>query len=119
MKRFVNILISSIVLTLMLFSVAGLSVEKCSCTGRVMLTMHVDKDCCPGENGCMTVKSMQLSDYLPTATASLDMPVQPVLFPVFPPTVPTVYGDYGDHGYCGSALAPPGGTAQTVAVLRV
>ena len=110
MKRFANILISSIVLTLMLFSVAGLSVEKCSCTGRVVLTMHVDKDCCPGENGCMTVKSMQLSDYLPTATA---------LFLRESTTVPTVYGDYGDHGYCGSALAPPGGTAQTVAVLRV
>ena len=67
-------------LTMILLGTAGVSVEKCSCTGKISLALPTENNCCPEEGDCMTLKSMQLSDYVPTITASLDMPEQPVLF---------------------------------------
>jgi len=99
---------------------SGVSVEKCSCTGKVSLTLPMDDGCCPGEGGCMTVKSMQLSDYMPTTAVNLDLPVMPMLFPVFPPVVPTFLNGYSTLcPYIHCAEAPPGDLAQTITVLRV
>ena len=119
MRRATNIFFSVIMLTMILLGTSGVSVEKCSCTGKISLVLPTDGDCCPDEGGCMTVKSMELSDYMPTMTASVDLPVMPVLFPVFPPVVPTFYSDYSGYSDYRFAQAPPGGLAQTVDVLRV
>lgn len=104
---------------MILLGTSGVSVEKCSCTGKISLALPTGDDCCPGEGNCMTIKSMQLSDYMPTMTASVDLPVLPVLFSVFPPVVPTFYSDYSGYSHNSSAQAPPGGLAQTIDVLRV
>ena len=119
MKRVANILLSSIALILIFFSVTGISVEKCSCTGKVSLTMHADRSCCPDENDCMTVRTMQLSDYMPTATASLDLPHQPVLFTMFTHLAPvqSTLPQWQQESLF--AEAPPGALAHTVTVLRV
>ena len=94
--------------------------EKCSCTGKVSLALPMDDGCCPGEGGCMTVKSMELSDYMPTTAASLDMPMQPVLFPVFPSEVPAFLNGHSTLcPYIHCTEDPPGDLAQTVTVLRV
>lgn len=94
--------------------------EKCSCTGKISLALPTEGDCCPDEPDCMTVKSMQLSDYMPTMTASLDLPVQPVLYEVFslvaPSPTPLPAGK-GRLTHC--AETPPDEMAQTIAVLRV
>ena len=119
MKHATNIFLSVIMLTMILLGTSGVSVEKCSCTGKVSLVLPTDGDCCPGEGGCMTVKSMQLSDYMPTATASLDLPVLPMLFAVIPPAAQENNGDYSGYSYYRFDVAPPGRTPQTVTVLRV
>lgn len=113
MKRVANILLFSITLTLMLFGVMGVSVEKCSCTGKISLTMHAERSCCPDEDDCMTVRTMQLSDYLPTTTASLDLPHQPVLFALFPRLAPvqTTLPEWQQDSLF--AEAPPGALAHT------
>ena len=86
-------------LTMILLGTAGVSVEKCSCTGKISLALPTENNCCPEEGDCMTLKSMQLSDYVPTITASLDMPEQPVLFPVIPPIIPTSEAATGANGF--------------------
>lgn len=106
-------------LTMMLLGVTGVSVEKCSCTGRVTLAIPVDDGCCSGEGDCMMVKSMQLSDYVPTAMVSLDVPVQPVLFTVIPPQVPVLATSVGKGLASHSLKAPPGELSTSVVVLRV
>ena len=119
MKRAVNIFLSTVMLILMLFGASGVSVEKCSCTGRIMLTIPTDAGCCPGENGCMTLKTIHLSDYVPSVTAHVDMPLQPFLFPLF--TSYNIESLTPAIRHLGSpcAAAPPGGKASTVTVLRV
>ena len=120
MRRATNIFFSVIMLTMILLGTSGVSVEKCSCTGKISLALPTDGDCCPEEGGCMMVKSMQLSDYMPTMSASLDMPTQPVLFPVFPPVLSA--SSDGHSMLCPNCLcteAPPGDWAQTVTVMRV
>ena len=119
MKRVANILLSSIVLILILFSVTGLSVEKCLCTGKVSLTLHAERSCCSDKNDCMTVRTMQLSDYMPTATANLDLPHQPVLFVLFTHLAPvqTTLPQWQQESLF--AEAPPGALAHMVTVLRV
>lgn len=119
MKRAVNIFCSVILLTMILLGTSGVSVEKCSCTGKISLVLPMEDDCCPGEGGCMTLKSMHLSDYVPTAMVSLDMPVQPVLYTVFPLVVPTNDSDCSSCSHYRFDQAPPGGLAQTMDVLRV
>lgn len=120
MKRATNIVFSAILLTMILLGTSGVSVEKCSCTGKVSLVLPMDDGCCPGEGGCMTVKSMELSDYMPTTAASLDMPMQPVLFPVFPSEVPAFLNGHSTLcPYIHCTEDPPGDLAQTVTVLRV
>lgn len=106
-------------LTMILLGTAGVSVEKCSCTGKISLALPTENNCCPEEGDCMTLKSMQLSDYVPTITASLDMPEQPVLFPVIPPIIPTSEAATGRQLESHCAQAPPGELAHTVSVLRV
>lgn len=118
MKRATNLFFSVIMLTMILLGTSGVSLEKCSCTGKISLALPTEGDCCPDEGGCMTIKTMQLSDYMPTITASLDLPVLPVLFAVIPPVAPTVYFSPFTF-YLSSSLAPPGELAQTVSVLRV
>lgn len=119
MKRATNIFLSTIMLSLMLLGASGVAVEKCSCTGRIALTIPVDTGCCPGENGCMTVKTIHLSDYVPSVTAHVDMPLQPFLFPLF--TSYNIESQTPAIRPAGSpnAAAPPGGKASTVTVLRV
>ena len=67
----------------------------------------------------MTVRSMQLSDYMPTATTTLDVPQQPVLCAVFSPQIPamTAREAWQTEPYC--PQAPPGRLCTSVAVLRV
>ena len=119
MRRATNIFLSAIMLTMILFNAFGVSIEKCSCTGKISLAIPVDEGCCPGEGGCMTVKSMQLSDYMPTTADKIDMPVFPVLFALFPPiiTTSTSFSECLMESHC--AEAPPGALANTVSVLRV
>lgn len=119
MKRATDIVISNILLILILLGTAGVSVERCSCTGNISLVLVTEGECCPDEGSCMTVKSMQLSDYVPTMTASLDMPLQPVLFPVFPPISPAPSVLHTCQTDAHSANAPPEALAHTVTVLRV
>ena len=118
MKRTTNIFFSVIMLTMILLGTSGVSLEKCSCTGKISLALPTDGTCCPDEGGCMTVKSMQLSDYVPTMTASLDLPVLLVLFAVIPPELSASYFSIFNSQFS-ICKAPPGGLAQTVAVLRV
>lgn len=119
MKHKTNIFVSTIMLTLMLFGASGVSVEKCSCTGRVMLTIPADMGCCPGENGCMTVKTIHLSDYVPSMTAHVDMPLQPFMFSLFSSYNYESQTPAIRHMGSPNAAAPPGCTANTVTVLRV
>ena len=120
MKHATNILVSAIMLTMILLGTAGVSVEKCSCTGKISLVLPTESDCCPDEGDCMTVKSMQLSDYMPTATASIDLPVQLVLFAVFPPMIPTTLcGHNTPCPYKHYGQFPPGELSHTIDVLRV
>jgi hypothetical protein len=120
MKRATNIFFSVIMLTMILLGTSGVSLEKCSCTGKISLALPTDGTCCPDEGSCMTVKSMQLSDYVPTMTASLDLPVLPVLFAVIPPTAPVALSGHSTLcPYNRCSETPPGGLAQTVAVMRV
>lgn len=117
MKRVTNIIMSSIVLTLMLLGTAGVSVERCSCTGKISLALPTEGGCCPDEGGCMTLKSMQLSDYMPTTMASLDMPVQLMLFSVEPVETD---GDRWERVRMDRyGWDPPEALAHTVTVLRV
>lgn len=103
----------------MLLGTTGVSVEKCSCTGKVSLVLVTDNSCCPDESNCMTVKFMQLSDYVPTMASVLDIPLQPMLFPVFPPVelTPSTITEWQLESHC--AKAPPEALAHTVSVLRV
>ena len=119
MRHALNTFVSAIMLTMILLGTSGVSLEKCSCTGKISLVLLTEGDCCPDEGGCMTVKSMQLSDYMPTMNASLDIPMQPVLFPVIPPTATTSTAttEWQLESHC--AQAPPGELAHTVSVLRV
>lgn len=119
MKRAANIFFSFIMLTMILLGTAGVSLEKCSCTGKISLALPMDNTCCPGEGNCMTVKSMQLSDYMPTVVASLDVPVLPVLFSLFSPQTLTAETVSLHLLESHSAQAPPGALAHTVDVLRV
>lgn len=119
MRHTENILTSTIIMILLLMGTAGVSVEKCSCTGHISLTIPIHQGCCPDEGDCMTVKSMQLSDYMPTTAASLEMPIQPALFPVFPPAILTPALTAAWQLESHAAKAPPGTLASTVTVLRV
>ena len=67
----------------------------------------------------MTLKSMHLSDYVPTAMVSLVMRVLSVLFSVFQLVVPTYDSDFSSCSHYRFDQAPPGGLAQTMDVLRV
>ncbi|MBO7101866.1 MAG: hypothetical protein J6V98_07610 [Bacteroidales bacterium] len=118
MKRSTNIFLSAIMLMMILLGTSGVSVEKCSCTGKISLALPTDGDCCPDEGGCMTVKYMQLSDYMPT---TIDGGKTIDTFPVLCLPIPS-------FNLCGHSLlrptihrveAPPGNWAQTVTVLRV
>lgn len=106
-------------LTMILLGTSGVAIEKCSCTGKVSIALPMDDGCCPEESDCMTVKSMQLSDYMPTMTANLDMPMMPVLFALFPTMAPTLAVPMGELLESHSAKTPPGALAHSVAVLRV
>jgi hypothetical protein len=120
MKKATNILSSTILLTMILLGTMGVSVEKCSCTGKISLVLPTESDCCPDESDCMTMKSMHLSDYMPTTTACIDLPVQPVLFAVFPPVVSTALrGHSALCPYKKCDLFSPGELAHTIDVLRV
>ena len=66
MKRIASIVISFTVLILLLFGTGGLSLMKCSCTGKVTLLLPTEGNCCPQERSCMTVKVWKVSDATPT-----------------------------------------------------
>ena len=120
MRHATNIFISAIMLTMILLGTMGVSIEKCSCTGKISLTLATEGNCCPDEGNCMTIKSMQLSDYVPTATTSIDFPVQPVLFAVFPPVISNALDGHSTmcpYNHCDQL--PPGELAHTIDVLRV
>ncbi len=118
MKRVLNIIPTGIMLILMLMWVSGVSVEKCSCTGRISLAMATDRGCCPDEGGCMTLKSMQLSEYQPATTAIPHVPVLPVMFTAFCSLQPVATVAVWRPGiHC--AETPPGPRPATVTVLRV
>lgn len=106
-------------LTLMLMGILGVSVERCSCTGRISLTIPTDTDCCAGGNSCMTLKTLHLSDYIPAMTAHVDMPMQPCLFTLFSPSAVKPQAVAASHGWPFCAEAPPGRLANSVTVLRV
>ena len=119
MKRATNTLFSVIMLTMILLGTSGVSLEKCSCTGKISLVLPTGDDCCPDEGDCMTLKSMQLSDYIPTMTAGLDIPVLPVLFTRFSDINPTLSHPMGELLESHCAKAPPEALAHTVTVMRV
>ena len=105
-------------LTLMLMWITGVSVEKCSCTGRISLALATDRGCCSDEGSCMTLKSMQLSDYEPASSASPQVPVQPVMFTILCPALPDATATAW-HPSVHLAATPPGPRPTTVTVLRV
>lgn len=119
MKRTVCIFTSAMVLILMLLGISGVSVERCSCSGRVSLAFSWNGNCCDDESGCMMLKSMQLSDYLPSAHSTLAVPHQPLMSVTTPPVFPALSLVTWQHteSHCGQA--PPDHLATTVAVLRV
>lgn len=120
MKRITNILFSTILLVLIFFGTLGVAVEKCSCTGRISLTIQTSEGCCDGESGCMVVKAMQLSDYVPTSAVDAKVPLPPMLFLVFPTisqNADVARWRWQLDSHC--AKDPPGVLAHSVAVLRV
>ena len=119
MKQAVNTCISAIMLMLILLGAAGVSVEKCSCTGRISMVLAKADSCCPAKSSCMTVKSMHLSNYLPSPSVTLDMPQLPLLTFSVPPAVPAPSAIRLVAADCHRSQAPPGSLATTVAVLRV
>ena len=119
MRQAYNILISSILLVIILFKLIGLSVERCSCTGETRLVVVVEKGCCESEKDCMTLKTMQVSDYIPTDDIHLNLPFLPLLFPLFHHNsfdVCPVTVLHHEQSYAGM---PGGMPPETVTVLRV
>ena len=102
---------------MMLLASAGIRVEKCSCTGRLSLTM-VGHGCCPDEEDCGVSLSMHLSDYMPVEAGHVDMPAQPLLFSIFPLSVPCLRFATAWTPAVGNN-PPPVPAATTVAILRV
>lgn len=119
MKKATTIFLYSVLLTMVLFCTPGVSVGRCSCTGEVSLYTADEGDCCPDESDCMTIQTLQLSDYMPTTAAAPDLPVFPTMFAVFPfnPSF-KVFPIIVPENTC-RAEAPPGALAHTVTVLRV
>ena len=119
MKRILSIAFSSILLTLLLLGTAGVSVEKCKCSGKVSILVVPVADCCPSEGNCMVVKTMSLTDYIPVSSTTVDLPDQPVLFSIIPDIV--LVQDFRSTLQPCSAVStsPPGRAATTVEVLRV
>ena len=119
MKRSLNIVLSLTMLILIMMGTSGVSVEKCSCSGKTTVKMLPKDNCCPSEGHCMIVKTMSLSDYLPVVEAAIDAPAQPVLFQIVPDIVlswtasPEGWTHHTD--YTGSS----GPVGTTIAVLRV
>ena len=120
MKRLANIGFSVLLLVLTIVGTSGISVEKCSCTGRLTLTLQNGEGCCSGKSGCMETIELQLSDYMPTALAAIDVPIQPLLYPVYftnnHEAFVAIEGRLLDSR-CDKD--PPGTLAHSVAVLRV
>ena len=117
MKRILNISFSSILLILMLLGTAGVSVEKCSCSGKLKLRMLADAGCCPTEGNCMVVKTLALADYIPTTADAVDAPAQPILFQIIPNIVllqlPVLESSWHGGGFTDSS-GPVGNTIEVL-----
>lgn len=119
MEQMLRKALSIIVPLLILLGTAGMSVERCSCTGRVSVVFPSADDCCPTGSSCKTTVTMQLSDYVPTAATALDPPLLPFLATTHllvdrPTPLPLLHTPPAAHG-----PAPPGHSAETIAILRV
>lgn len=82
MKRVANIVVSFTVLILLLFGTGGLSLMRCSCSGKVSLVLPSDNNCCPIESNCMTVNVWKVSDAAPTLQETVDVGEFVALHPV-------------------------------------
>lgn len=118
MKRVLDISLSSILLILMLLGTAGVSVEKCSCSGKLTLRMLSDAGCCPTEGNCMVVKTLALADYIPTTVDAVDIPAQPVLFQIIPDIVLLQSPALESSCYCGGFTDSSGPVGTTIEILR-
>lgn len=103
----------------MLLGTAGVSVEKCSCSGKLKLRMLADAGCCPTEGNCMVVRTLSLAEYIPTTADAFDTPAQPVLFQIVPDIVllqsPMLESSWHSDG----STDQSGPVGTTIKVLRV
>ena len=122
MKRTSEIVISFTVLILLMFGTGGLSLEKCSCSGKVRFVLPADGPRCPKKGSCMTVKIWKVSDAAPvhqkTVCQGLEGAVQPVA--VLPEHL--FYDRINNHWRYPAPPVdsrPPGRTCTSVTILRV
>ena len=122
MKRIANIVVSFTVLILLLFGTGGLSLMKCSCSGKVSLVLPTDGSCCPQEGGCMAVRVWKVSDAAPTLQKTVFENDVVVTYPVA--ILPTSFSQDRTINLSLWPIAsvdsrPPGRTCTSVTVLRV
>ena len=116
MRKVANIIISATVLILLVFGTGGLSLMKCSCSGKVTFVTPSD-GCCPSEGNCMTVKIWKVSD-ADQSVVSFDH-VVPVDLLVNDLQVLCLQPDLVWRPVPPVDSRPPGRTCTSVSVLRV
>ena len=118
MRRWLNILPVVAAVAVLAVGGGGLSLMRCSCSGKVSLAGG--SDCCPSESGCMAFSTLRLSDSAPTAQCVPPVPAEFV--------VGCWLSAVGGQAFCHSsnqtflqspfeAFAPPG--VETSMVMRV
>ena len=122
MKRIANIFVSFTVLILLLFGTGGVSLMKCSCSGKVSIVLPTDGRCCPQEGSCMAVKVWKVSDAAPTLQKTVFENDVVVSHPIA--ILPTFFSQ-GRTANCSLwpmasvDSRPPGRTCTSAKVLRV
>lgn len=116
MRRWLNILPVVAALAVLAVGGGGLSLMRCSCSGKVSLASG--SDCCPSEGSCMVFSTLRLSDSAPASTCVPPAPVESVNVFVQPFTVAAA-SPVADVPCCNpfENFAPPG--VETAMVMRV
>ena len=79
MKTLSKIAIALTVLILLVFGTGGVGFAKCSCSGKISLTIPLEQGCCPRESGCMTISVAHFSDYELQQNSDIPQPEMAVI----------------------------------------